>query len=578
MSKKYKKGMADAAKSYTEFGKKQEDALNFILEEVRQGRKSLEEAVQALNGNLDGLYEHLKSKEKAHLYTVYAPFDIKKLGEQERLFLVGALYRLTIDKTPNDNQQNYLRAVQKYLDIKEPPFGVDPMAIENIEDIPTQKAIFQTVLEFLRLQDGDCYDETDLQNDFLDCFSINAKNRQAIFEHVELLYNATGAKGLTEKYGYVPEDDADEGDGTSATEATREKGMSAELAKKIYQWLDNSRSTCGLNYIETIDCVATNYKEDHFDRGTLRTMNKHTGVEHIFSDVDPYLLFDGYESSVITGNTVIHPKHDGSGNITLFCAESGEYHTVHVFEQNPEVLAADGESFVLKCHNGGILTVDGNGKQIIINDRCDYAFFYCGAIYGLRREGNKCILFHILPGTNQTRRVLCVETGGGDFWVQSCAVYGEKLYLLVRTGDLEYGRNKYSIFAVDLEQPTTLRPVKENIVIWDKGISGARLCYSCSCGWVFVSEKDNSQHIYFPEYNITFFSFETEETTVIAKGCGYDSEYKAHVFSKTETLHYVNKLHVIGDYVFYQKGEYVIGGGTTFAMVSVHEPMSVKLL
>lgn len=203
---KYKKGMADAAKAYEAFGQKQEAALDQILEEVRHGNKSMEEALNEIGGNVDHLYDHLQSKEKAELYTIYTPFDIKELGSQEKLFLVGALLRLTTDKAPNENQQNYLRAIQRYLDIKEPPFGTDPLMIENIEDIPAQKAILQAVMEFLRLQDGDSYDETELQQEFLDAFSVNRKGRQVILKQVELLYNATGAQGLAEKYGYVPEE------------------------------------------------------------------------------------------------------------------------------------------------------------------------------------------------------------------------------------------------------------------------------------------------------------------------------------------------------------------------------------
>lgn len=202
-NKKYKKGMADAAKAYEAFGKKQEDAINQILEEVRKQGGDFAETIKSLNVNIDGLYDYLQSKEKAQLYTVYTPFDIKDLDKEEQLFLIGALFRLTTDKTPNEHQQDYLRSIQRYLDIKEPPFGTDPLAIENIEDIPAQKAILQAVMEYLYLQDGDSYDETELQQEFLDAFSVNNKGRQAIFEQVERLYKATGARGLAEKYGYV---------------------------------------------------------------------------------------------------------------------------------------------------------------------------------------------------------------------------------------------------------------------------------------------------------------------------------------------------------------------------------------
>lgn len=241
---KYKKGMADAAKAYEAFGQKQEAVLDKILEEVRRGNRSMEDALNEIGGNVDNLYDHLQSKEKAELYTVYTPFNIKDLGSQEKLFLVGALLRLTTDKEPNENQQNYLRSIQRYLDIKEPPFGTDPLMIENIEDIPAQKAILQAVMEFLRLQDGDSYDETELQQEFLDAFSVNSKGRKAIIEQVEMLYNATGAMGLAEKYGYVVEDPELPMEQTITDNA--KYSISKEVAQKLYAYMESGL----LNYLD----------------------------------------------------------------------------------------------------------------------------------------------------------------------------------------------------------------------------------------------------------------------------------------------------------------------------------------
>ena len=76
-NKKYKKGIADAAKAYEAFGQKQSDAIKYILEEVRQGKRDLEAVLRELNGNIDGIYDYLQSKEKAKVYTVYTPFDLK---------------------------------------------------------------------------------------------------------------------------------------------------------------------------------------------------------------------------------------------------------------------------------------------------------------------------------------------------------------------------------------------------------------------------------------------------------------------------------------------------------------------
>ena len=43
--KMYKKGLADAMSAYQDFGTKQEEALAAIREEVRKGKKQLEDAL-----------------------------------------------------------------------------------------------------------------------------------------------------------------------------------------------------------------------------------------------------------------------------------------------------------------------------------------------------------------------------------------------------------------------------------------------------------------------------------------------------------------------------------------------------
>ena len=130
------------------------------------------------------------------------------MEQQEREFLVGVLFCLTMHRLPTEEQKAYIRSVKKYLNIKEPPFGVDLMAVENIEDLSAQKAIFQDVIEFLVLQEGDSFDETDLQSEFLDAFNINKKTKENIIERTKLFYWAVGPEGLAEKYGYVPEMEA----------------------------------------------------------------------------------------------------------------------------------------------------------------------------------------------------------------------------------------------------------------------------------------------------------------------------------------------------------------------------------
>ena len=201
---KYKKGMADAAKAYEAFGEKQEAALNHILEEVRQGRRESRDAMEEVSRNFDNVYNYLDSKQKEELYTLNTPFDIKNLELKERQFLAGALFTLAQDKRPTENQQKYIQAVYAYLGIQNPSPGVDPLAIEKMENLTDQRAIYQVILEYLFLQDGDGYDETELQQEFLDTFSLNPKGRETIRHYVENLHRTVGIQGLVEKYGYTP--------------------------------------------------------------------------------------------------------------------------------------------------------------------------------------------------------------------------------------------------------------------------------------------------------------------------------------------------------------------------------------
>lgn len=292
-NRKYKKGIQDAAKAYEAFGEKQEKALEFILEELRSSNIDIKTDIDELDGNIDALYEDLSSKELAKLYTVYTPFDIKNLEENERLFLVGALIRLTVDKTPTDEQQNYLRSIQKYLEIKEPPFGVDLTAIENIDNMNAQKAIYQSVLEYLILQDGESYDETELQQEFLDSFNLNSKNREYIAEHVEILCSATGALGLSEKYGYVIEDESiditEEENASTVVFADIIPEVAENIADNVIY--DHNGSRCFISdYVETNNYIVKKCEspEDYYEKNghyeCYYLIDKHTGKSKILAE------------------------------------------------------------------------------------------------------------------------------------------------------------------------------------------------------------------------------------------------------------------------------------------------------
>lgn len=200
MSKKdYKRGMADAMEVYEEFGKKQEAAIRHGGEEIEKTAGKADR----LGGKIGKITNYISDQEKAALYKRNTPVDIADLDDAEKRILLAVLYQLSTDEEElTEEQQNFILAVQQYLKIYNPQTEIDLEAVENIEDISTQKAVLQTVLEFfyLRTHPGIYSDD---QMVFLDCFQVNRKTRREINGYISAIVEAVGMKGLSEKYGFV---------------------------------------------------------------------------------------------------------------------------------------------------------------------------------------------------------------------------------------------------------------------------------------------------------------------------------------------------------------------------------------
>jgi len=202
MSKKdYRQGMADAMRAYEGFGEKQEAAIQHIGQQV----KKTNEAVADLGGVVGGIADYITDQEKATLYRLNTPIDIADLDAAEKRVLLAILYQLSSDEEElTEAQQNYVRAVQRYLQIHNPQTEIDLEAIESVEDVSAQKAILQAVLEFYYLGiHPDTYTED--QMDFLDCFQVNRKTRREITGHIKAIVSTVGLDGLAEKYGIAEE-------------------------------------------------------------------------------------------------------------------------------------------------------------------------------------------------------------------------------------------------------------------------------------------------------------------------------------------------------------------------------------
>lgn len=192
-TKSYKRGVTDTAHAFAEFERKQSDAINFVRENF----------VEGIQQNINDLCEHITEQEKNALYKFSAPLDIRDLDDHDKALIVGILYVLANDKYPTEHQKHYIQHLQKYIDVKEYPLGIDISVIEDIDSITTQKMIFQVVIEYLTLQNSDAYDETDIQNVLLNSFNISTNAKNEIIERVEFVYKILGNDGVSKKYDII---------------------------------------------------------------------------------------------------------------------------------------------------------------------------------------------------------------------------------------------------------------------------------------------------------------------------------------------------------------------------------------
>lgn len=260
--KMYKKGLADALRANEAFSRKQEEAIAHMREEVRAGQKKLETALADLGEEIYGIYDYLTSQEKAALYNLTTPLDIKDLPDHEKRLLLATLYQLANNQgeSVTDAQRGYIRSVQRYLEITNPQTEIDLSSVGNIDSLEIQKAFLQVVLEFFYLQNGD--ELSDDQEDFLGWFSVNRNLALSIENRVSRLFNAVGPEGIAEKYGYVPEEVQGEVKSMEETSSDKTEGTKNivnsfhEVSKSLLDKLEMYRDPDGvLNPIETDNYV-----------------------------------------------------------------------------------------------------------------------------------------------------------------------------------------------------------------------------------------------------------------------------------------------------------------------------------
>lgn len=531
-AKKYKKGMADAAKAYEAFGKKQEDALKHILEEVREGKRNLEDALKDLDGNINNLYDYLQSKEKANLYTVYTPFNIKDLDSEEKLFLLGALLSLVKDNEPNENQQKFIRSIQKYLDIKELPFDVNPLAIENIENISSQKAIYQVVLEYLILQDGDSYDETDLQQEFLESFNLNSKTRATITNHVEIIYSATGAEGLAEKYGYIP---------------TVPNAVLLNVSK------DKNRNIVA----ETNDYILTCSSDIYtYEKSSLFICyNKKTG-ESFVPFTNSQLLTD-YSSDIIIEAMAIGNTLWFSFANTVCCKMDSTCLLLDINNDSVKEISIDGEIIAFtKNHivyanefynqsyaNLYDYNIDANvsneiEQKVLYSRNCSYSSTYYDslAVYYMTQKDNSILIHKFIFGSDVSNVICSFEgkermiSGLNGAFSSNVAlnpisfyvdILNYTIYMLFNSKD-----ETYELYTCELKLNSSLQLLNKGIFIY--GTPYARQSNDCNYRLLFLTENDIDDVESSPSFILKVLDFKNRKLQTLTRGCGYAELHQNH--------------------------------------------------
>jgi hypothetical protein len=199
MAKKdFTKGMEAGAKPFEEKFKQQANTINRVSDRLEKG-------MEKVSGVVNEVINELTSIEKKRLYDLNTQYDLINLEDHEKELLLACLYTLSSNGV-NESQKSFIRSVQKYLGIKNPQTNIDLSGIENVENLSSQKAMFQTISEFLFLkkEDDSFIEEYD---DFFDYFSVSKKDRISLLANVKQIFNATGTTGLCEKYGFVAEED-----------------------------------------------------------------------------------------------------------------------------------------------------------------------------------------------------------------------------------------------------------------------------------------------------------------------------------------------------------------------------------
>ena len=186
--------MEAGAKPFEEKFHMQGQAVEKIGDQIRKD-------MEKLSCTMDVVLADMSEQERKQVYDLNTVSDISQVEDTEKEYLCAVLYAIAnqnSDLTPQ--QQHYIRAVKSYLRVVDIQPDINLASIENIDNVKVQKAILQTVMEFLFLEYRNHNYMTDYQ-DIFQYFSVNKRGIEEIQRHIDIIYKTIGIEGLAEHYG-----------------------------------------------------------------------------------------------------------------------------------------------------------------------------------------------------------------------------------------------------------------------------------------------------------------------------------------------------------------------------------------
>lgn len=199
-TKDFKKGMEAGARPFNAKFDQMSNQFSNIANNIETNFNTIKETVNIVIDDMDSI-------QKKQIFDLNTKIDIREqLDDAEKEVLASILITLSnAGIANNEYQKKFVRSVLSYIGIIEPQLGIDMSRIENIENLSSQKAMLQVIMEFLFLGYGNFNFEEDYDENLLEYFNVNRKGLREIKECINAIYVATGFEGIAEKYGFVAE-------------------------------------------------------------------------------------------------------------------------------------------------------------------------------------------------------------------------------------------------------------------------------------------------------------------------------------------------------------------------------------